>query len=157
MRLPSRTSTLPPSRAIRRCASSRASRATCAIPLTGLPIFGCLPTVNCDWFAQDCPSGGNCRPVDTAGTTTCDTAGTGVDGDPCSGAGAVACARGFACISQATDGGSTGACRAVCDPTLAAGDDAGATPDGGVSRWCPTGRMFGRVNGQPSNYGVCVP
>ncbi|MEI8254350.1 MAG: hypothetical protein WCJ30_01625, partial [Deltaproteobacteria bacterium] len=73
--------------------------ATCSIPLSGLPLFACLATTNCDWFAQDCPSGGNCRPVDTAGTTTCEAAGTGVDGTACSGAGAVACARGFACIS----------------------------------------------------------
>jgi hypothetical protein len=131
----------------------------CSIPITGLPIYGCQATMNCDWFAQDCANGNNCEPTDATGTTTCTTiVGTGVDGDACgSSTGAVNCALGYTCITIASDAGTGGAaCRQVCDPTVS-GTDAGTPADGGVARTCPTDRHCGRVTDRPNNYGVCVP
>lgn len=133
--------------------------ATCSVQITGLPFFGCQAATACDWFAQDCANGNSCMPTDTAGTTSCTTpVGTGTEGANCgSGTGAVACARGYLCIMSGSDAGPAAVCAHLCDPSYVAGTDAGTTPDGGVSRACPTGLNCHPVNGTPPNYGVCAP
>lgn len=136
--------------------------ATCAIQIQDVNFYGCQATTTCDWFAQDCANAtDNCQPIDSTGTTTCVAGGTGTDGASCGGGtGAVDCARGFICISAGPDAGSGGVCRAICDPSDTTGD-AGTTPDGGVSRLCPTGRHCGGLNFADGhslpNFGVCVP
>jgi hypothetical protein len=124
--------------------------ATCSIMITGSPFFACQAASNCDWFLQNCPMGGNCQPTDAAGNTTCTTAGTGTQGAACMGP----CAAGFTCIYDSA-AMTTAHCLQVCDPTLGATDDAGTTPDGGVSRRCPSGLTCGPVGMRPMNYGVC--
>jgi hypothetical protein len=116
-------------------------------------LWFCTLPMRCDWFAQDCAGGANCLPVRADGTTECQAAGTSTNGQPCGGSTGMNCARGYICIAAMP----TAVCRQICDPTLAAGADAGTTPDGGVSRACPSGYRCGGVNDRPRNFGVCVP
>ena len=132
--------------------------AVCAIQIQGLPFWGCLSVTVCDWFAKVCRAGQQCVPIDSMGSTTCVPAGTGTAGAQCQGpgdAGFPNCAAGYTCIQSSTNA-SDGFCRQVCDPTLGTGD-AGTTPDGGVSRACPSGITCDGVTGEPNTYGVCVP
>jgi hypothetical protein len=130
--------------------------ALCNQPLAGVSFYGCQAVTNCDWFQQNCPGGGSCEPTDTAGDTACNPAGTGRAGAQCAGSStSVNCAPGYTCILDM--GSMTNAhCRQVCDPTVGPTDDAGTTPDGGVSRRCPTGTMCNPVGMRPMNYGVCI-
>jgi hypothetical protein len=121
------------------------STSSCGLTVPGSNYRACTQPSRCNWFTQNCASGGNCLPVDAVGNTQCWPAGPAGAGASCT---TDNCGPGLVCLGPSRD---QAICRAVCDPTFR------GSPDAGGSRACPSGFSCLQVPMTPANFGGCFP